>query len=337
MDHGSRKQKILIVDDEPDNIKILAEVLADDYTLFGATNGKEAIKCAIGKEKPDLILLDVVMPHMNGYEVLKVLKADSRTRDIPVVFITVMGRELNELRGFKLGAVDYIMKPFSPAIVSARVRIHLELKHYRDYLESIIQKRTKELAVSNKRLRKEIMQRRQAEELLEEQIKQRTKELRQSKESLRQSEESFRQSEESFRQSEESLRILLNAIRESATLIDIKGTVLQANETAALRLHTTVDKLVGASIYDFLPHNISEERKKCFKKVIHTGRPLCFEDVCDGRRMNNTVCPVFDDKRKISRLAIFSVDSVGHEKNGESGLRESEPPARFPKRISVCQ
>jgi len=327
MNHSSRKQKILIVDDEPDNIKILAEVLADDYMLFGATNGKEAIKCAIGKEKPDLILLDVVMPHMNGYEVLKVLKADTRTRDIPVIFITVMGRELNELRGFKLGAVDYIMKPFSPAIVSARVRIHLELKHYREYLESVIQKRTEELAVSNKRLRKEIMQRRQAEEQLEEQVKLCTKELRQSK-------ESFRQSKESFRKTEEFFRILLNAIRESATLIDIKGTVLQANETAALRLHTTVEKLVGTSIYDYLPPNISKERKKCFKVVIHTGRPLRFEDVCNGRRMNNTVCPVFDNKRKIRMLSVISVDSAGHEKNGESGPRES---VRLPKRISVCQ
>lgn len=311
MDHGSRKQKILIVDDEPDNIKILADVLADDYTLFGATNGKEAIKCAVGKEKPDLILLDVVMPRMNGYEVLKVLKADRRTRDIPVIFITVMGRELNELRGFRLGAVDYIMKPFSPAIVSARVQIHLELKHYRDYLESIVQERTKELAVSNKRLRKEILQRRQVEESLEKQIEQHIGELRQN---------------------EESLRILLNTIQESAMLINIKGIVLQANKTAALRLHTTVDKLVGASVYNFFPGNIGNMRKKYFREVIRKGRPLRFDDVFDGRPVNNTVCPVFDDKKKITKLAIFSVDSPDHEKER---IKESEDTIQFPKQIPV--
>lgn len=169
-DNHSEEQKILIVDDEPDNIRILAEALGDDYKILAATSGAEALECAV-KRSPDLILLDVIMPGMNGYEVLKRLKAYNGTRDIPVIFITVMGRELNELRGFKLGAVDYIMKPFSPAIVMARVRLHLELKYYRDYLEREIQKRTRELTISNKRLRREIIRRKQVEEKLRERLK----------------------------------------------------------------------------------------------------------------------------------------------------------------------
>ncbi len=172
-----RKQKILIVDDEPDNIRILAETLKENYTLAGATSGREALECISAEAPPDLILLDIVMPDMDGYEVLRKLKADRNICDIPVIFITVMENNLNEILGFELGAVDYITKPFSPAVVSARVRTHLELKHYRDYLERMIYERTEELSKSNKMLREKILVRNQAESLLEEVIKRRTEAL----------------------------------------------------------------------------------------------------------------------------------------------------------------
>lgn len=128
------KQKILIVDDEPQNIKILGEALKLFYQLFIAVNGKTAIDLAQSK-KPDLILLDIMMPGMNGYEVLHELKTDDRTSNIPVIFITARNTEEDEARGLETGAVDYIVKPFSIPIVKARVKTHLELKRHRDTLE----------------------------------------------------------------------------------------------------------------------------------------------------------------------------------------------------------
>ena len=185
MPNDSKRQKILIVDDEQNNIRILAEVLKGKYKLIGARNGNTALKCAASEETPDLILLDIMMPGMDGYEVLRRLKADVNTQDIPVIFVTAMGKEGNEARGLELGAVDYITKPISPPVVSARVRLHLELFYYRNHLEHLVFERTEELAVINKRTRKEITERKQAEvelkrhqDHLEEMVEKRTTELK---------------------------------------------------------------------------------------------------------------------------------------------------------------
>ena len=153
MDNILEKQKVLIVDDEPANIRILIETLDGEYKLIGATSGAEAIECATSADPPDLILLDIIMSNMDGYEVCKRLKADKRTRDIPVIFITVMGEEINETKGFELGAVDYITKPINPVTVNARVQTHLELKRHRDRLERTLHERTRKLSTSTKRLR----------------------------------------------------------------------------------------------------------------------------------------------------------------------------------------
>jgi len=126
MNDHSIKQKILIVDDEPVNIRILAKALQGNYKLIGATSGEEAIECVTSETPPDLILLDIVMPDMDGFEVLRKLKTYEKAQDIPVIFITAMDKDVDEIKGLELGATDYIIKPFSLAIVSARVRAHLE-------------------------------------------------------------------------------------------------------------------------------------------------------------------------------------------------------------------
>ena len=131
-----QRQKLLVVDDLPINIKLLNEVLRDDYDVFFATSGPEAIQLAISHQ-PDLILLDVVMPAMNGYDVLRQLKRLTTCRDIPVIFITSMSDEDDETQGLELGAADYITKPFRPGIVRLRVRNHLEMKRQRDLLQSL--------------------------------------------------------------------------------------------------------------------------------------------------------------------------------------------------------
>lgn len=132
----STKPKILIVDDETANLKILREILRDDADIQAAKSGEQALAIA-SKQQLTLILLDVVMPEMDGFEVIKQLKSDERTRAIPVIFITGLRDVDNEEKGFALGACDYIQKPFHAAIVSARVKLHLELIHQRQLLTEL--------------------------------------------------------------------------------------------------------------------------------------------------------------------------------------------------------
>ncbi|MBF0118920.1 MAG: diguanylate cyclase [Desulfobacterales bacterium] len=127
---------VLIVDDQPLNIELLFDAIGDKYNILFATSGFEALEIAL-KERPDLILLDIMMPDLNGYEVCTMLKADTRTKNIPIIFITAMTKEEDERKGLEIGAIDYITKPISPPIVQIRVKNHLELKHYRDFLENI--------------------------------------------------------------------------------------------------------------------------------------------------------------------------------------------------------
>lgn len=135
--HASSKQTILIVDDEPINIKALQLVLGEEHDLAFATTGQMALRMAAESPQPDLILMDIVMPGLDGFEVCSRLKHDARTRNIPVVFLTARWETSEEARGLELGAVDYIRKPFSPPIIKARIRNHLELKKHRDLLENL--------------------------------------------------------------------------------------------------------------------------------------------------------------------------------------------------------
>lgn len=128
-------KKILIVDDTPANILLLKDTLSQ-YRLSTAINGEEAIESAESFDPPDLILLDIVMPNMTGYEVCQKLKSSEKTRDIPIIFLSSKDDERSEAKGLELGAVDYITKPFGVAIVRNRVKIHLELRHAREALET---------------------------------------------------------------------------------------------------------------------------------------------------------------------------------------------------------
>lgn len=126
--------KILIVDDTPANIQLLYEVLQTDFDAYFALNGSEALQKAESL-RPDLILLDIMMPVMDGFEVCRHLKVKDQFKNIPIIFITALGQPEEESRGLKLGAADYITKPFNPDLVLLRVRNHLELKNQRDMLE----------------------------------------------------------------------------------------------------------------------------------------------------------------------------------------------------------
>jgi len=144
------KSTILLVDDEPTNLAILIETLQDSYHLIVAKNGQEALDRAAGEGCPDLILMDVEMPVMNGYDACKAMKEDPKLKNVPVIFITVLSAEEDEAYGFELGAVDYITKPFSPSLVQARVHTHLELKKHRDHLEALAKERMQQLIHSER-------------------------------------------------------------------------------------------------------------------------------------------------------------------------------------------
>lgn len=149
---NSDKPKILIVDDEKFYIDVLVELLNGDYKAVVAKRGEQALRLAAGETPPDLILLDVLMPDLDGYEVCGQLKQIPETREIPVIFLTVKSEVDDELRGFELGAADYIAKPISPPIVRARVETHLnlararaELKRQNQVLETTVAERTREI------------------------------------------------------------------------------------------------------------------------------------------------------------------------------------------------
>ena len=134
MESETDKPRILIVDDVPGNIKALAEVLHDDHQILMAVNGRDALETA-SAERVDLILLDVVMPEMDGYQVCRELKTSPKTRHIPVIFVTAKNEPTDETHALSLGGVDFLSKPVVPAVVKARVETHLGLKRAREALE----------------------------------------------------------------------------------------------------------------------------------------------------------------------------------------------------------
>ncbi|KOO16204.1 chemotaxis protein CheY [Vibrio xuii] len=149
------KPVVLVVDDIPDNIHTLSGVLSDDYRIKAATNGAKAIQIANSKPQPHLILLDIMMPEMDGYEVCSQLKSNPMTADIPIIFVTAKAEVVDEQKGFEMGAVDYITKPISPPIVQARVKTHIALYDQNLSLANQVRERTAQLESS----RLEVIQR----------------------------------------------------------------------------------------------------------------------------------------------------------------------------------
>lgn len=149
-----KTQKILVVDDVTENIDILMATLKDEYKITAALNGEKALELAQAKSPPDLVLLDIMMPGIDGYEVCRRLKSNEETRSIPIIFLTALNEDKNEAKGLQLGAVDYIIKPFNPELVKTRVHNHLELKRHRDHLEDLVEDRTAQLREAHGQLKK---------------------------------------------------------------------------------------------------------------------------------------------------------------------------------------
>jgi len=139
------KQIILVIDDTPENIILMKDILSPAYKIKAATSGKKGIDIATNQPRPDLILLDVMMPDMDGYEVCRQLKKNPKTFHIPIIFVTALSQERDERKGFDLGAVDFITKPISAPILEARVRTHIALHNQNVELNRRVEQRTAEL------------------------------------------------------------------------------------------------------------------------------------------------------------------------------------------------
>ena len=144
MTKTAKKASILLVDDDPTNLRFLQEVLKDSYKIYAAPSGEKALKF-LEKIKPNLILLDIEMPNMNGYEVIKTIKSRDSVKNIPIIFLTAQEGREKEQEAFDLGAVDYILKPITAGIVRSRVGLHVELESYKKNLEEKIEMRTEQL------------------------------------------------------------------------------------------------------------------------------------------------------------------------------------------------
>lgn len=142
---NNEKFNILVVDDTPENIDLLLEILKDDYKVRAAINGEQALKISRLRVAPDLILLDVMMPGIDGFEVCRQLKSDPTTSHIPIIFVTAKITTSDEIEGFTLGAVDYITKPISPPVVLARVKTHLALYDQNRELDRKVREQTKDI------------------------------------------------------------------------------------------------------------------------------------------------------------------------------------------------
>ncbi len=152
-----RKHSVLIVDDTPENLQVLGDMLEQDgYEVLVSTNGPDALDNAMSAPPPDLILLDIMMPDMDGFEVCRLLKASSKTQGIPVIFISALDMPEQKVKAFREGAVDYVTKPFQSEEVLARVNTHIQLKLHRENLQLLVEQRTAELANLNAGLEKQI-------------------------------------------------------------------------------------------------------------------------------------------------------------------------------------
>lgn len=158
--------KLLIVDDDPNNLRILIGTLKQDYIIIAATNGVKARELAAKRPQPDLILLDVMMPEMDGYEVCTQLKGNDHTSHIPIIFFTALGESHDEAKGLQLGAADYIVKPINPAVLKARIKHHLTIRQLTEQLQSV-----------NEQLESKVNQRTAELNHALEKIQQRTQEL----------------------------------------------------------------------------------------------------------------------------------------------------------------
>ena len=221
MDGDKSRVTVLVVDDQPENIDVLSNILRSDYKVKAATNGNKALQIIQQKEQPDLILLDIMMPGMDGYEVCEKLKEQGLAGNIPVIFISALQNVEDRVKAFTSGGVDYITKPVQPEEVKARVRVHVQLKMAQQQLK-------------------------QANDELEARVRERTREVEVAYDNLH---ESFKQIVES----ENKYRSLLDAAPDGVILVDELGLIEMVNREACLLFSYEANELVGQGVEILIP------------------------------------------------------------------------------------
>jgi PAS domain S-box-containing protein len=257
-DTATRKKaekEILIVDDNPANLRLLADLLMNaGYRVRPASDGPLALE-SIAARLPDLVILDIKMPDMDGYEVCRRLKSEEPSRKIPVIFISALSDLTNKVEGFTVGGVDYISKPFEQEEVLARVRIHLRLKELTEHLEREIEERTAALSSANAHLRQEIAERKTVEKAL--------------------------------RESEERYRVLFEDTTEGILIADVETKAfVYANPAICEMLGYPVEELLSKSVYDIHPKQNIDEVIAEFEMMALKEETLSSELAClrkDGR------------------------------------------------------
>jgi two-component system, cell cycle sensor histidine kinase and response regulator CckA len=279
-ENSSVGDDVLLVDDTPANLKLLAEMLSrSGYRVRQATSGQLALRC-VQARVPAIILLDIRMPDMDGYEVCRRLKLDETTRAIPVIFITMLSDSQDKVRGFDAGGVDFICKPFDEKEVLARVQTHLVLRH----LQQDVELRNAELKAANERLTSEIEERRRAEQALrlardelETRVCERTAELARTNEVLRESEAKYRRLHESM--------------NDAFVSVEMSGRILDSNQAYRHMLGYTAVELAQLSYLDLTPEKWhATETRIVQEQILKQG----FSDVYEKeyRRKDGTVFPV---------------------------------------------
>ena len=287
------RQAVLVVDDAPEIIDVIAESLQSDYIVKAALNGHKALQLARSDDPPDLILMDILLPDQDGYQVCRRLKSEERTKDIPVIFVTVLGEEEDETKGFELGAVDYITKPISPPIVKARVKTHLNLRRVQVQLE-------------------------RANEEMEGRVRRRTAELEQANNTLRESEERY--------------RVITEASLQGTCQVDAKGRITFANPATAELTGYSLAELDGLSLDTPFPPGEAKAISDANVALLYSGKPIVGENTLtrkDGSRIETyfSCVPILDESGEYTGF-VGSILDITDRKRTEDALRESEEKYR---------
>ncbi len=314
--------QILVVDDFPEILNLLTEILAyHSYQVRAASSGHMALR-SVAADLPDLILLDVILPDISGYEVCRYLKSSEESRRIPVIFISGLDEAVDKVKGFEVGGIDYIAKPFQPAEVLARVETHLALHRVQKQLEE-----------QNIRLQQEIAERERAEmdlrkheARLEEIVAERTAKLSVINEELQWEIAERKQVEEALRKSEEKYRSLATTA-DSMYLVDRNYRYLMINEGHRSKLGIPLDGVIGRPYGEFHSEKATKHFIEIVDRVFETGISVIqheYKSDRDGRYYLQTFSPVTDHEGKTTIAVTVVSKDITERKLAEKALQESE-------------
>ncbi len=301
---------IMIVDDNPANLDVLSVALKESgYRVRSAPSGKLALQSAFN-DPSDLILLDIMMPEMDGYEICRRLKENEATKHIPVIFVTALDKDYDEETGLSMGAVDYITKPIRIPIVLARVNAHIKLKLYRDRLESLVRERTSDLERVNRDLVSEISERKRAEQ------------------ALREKGEYLEEAERKVRYQLQFLYEIINAINAPIFFKDREGRYIGCNAAFEEYLGLAISEILGKTVFDIAPAEKAEVYRRMDQELFESDGEQIYETrarYADGSERDVVYHKSLfhDTDGRIGGIVGVMLD-ITDRKKAEAAVRESE-------------